>query len=296
MATGTAQLLAPSRHEEENDVSSSEEDVDGDLPPPVPKPVKDGLPQTGPKGVLTDFYRTQQDSRRKAVLEEKRRRELIQKHSATVKSKPEEDREKRETEAANTTDSRAILNLAKALEEGALDQDPFVQQYRARRMEEMKAQAKLGNSQRMMFGNLIEIRGSKIDNVVETAPPQTFIVIHIYDEMIGECQLLNKCLTRLAKQYTTVKFCRVQSHQLNSHLSSEFLETALPAMLVYQGGHLVGNLLRVTQTLKDEFTEEDVEMYLHEHSCLPPDSEKEELLSSSAGKKLLGNSASSDSD
>ncbi|CAI8012342.1 Phosducin-like protein [Geodia barretti] len=183
MATGTAQLLAPSRHEEENDVSSSEEDVDGDLPPPVPKPVKDGLPQTGPKGVLTDFYRTQQDSRRKAVLEEKRRRELIQKHSATVKSKPEEDREKRETEAANTTDSRAILNLAKALEEGALDQDPFVQQYRARRMEEMKAQAKLGNSQRMMFGNLIEIRGSKIDNVVETAPPQTFIVIHIYDEV-----------------------------------------------------------------------------------------------------------------
>ena len=45
MATGTAQLLAPSRHEEENDISSSEEDVDGDLPPPVPKPVKDGLPQ-----------------------------------------------------------------------------------------------------------------------------------------------------------------------------------------------------------------------------------------------------------
>jgi hypothetical protein len=154
MATGTAQLLAPSsRHEEENDVSSSEEDVDGDLPPPVPAPVKDGLPQTGPKGVLTDFYRTQQDSRRKAVLEEKRRRELIQKHSATVKSKSQEDRERRETEATNSTDSRAILNLAKALEEGALDQDPFVQQYRAKRMEEMKAQAKLGNSQR--YDNMV---------------------------------------------------------------------------------------------------------------------------------------------
>lgn len=46
MATGTAQLLPPSsRHGEENDVSSSEEDVDGELPPPVPEPVKDGLPQ-----------------------------------------------------------------------------------------------------------------------------------------------------------------------------------------------------------------------------------------------------------
>ena len=50
--------------------------------------------------------------------------------------------------AEDDRDSRAILNLAKALEEGALDQDPFVQQYRARRMEEMKAQAKLG-SQRL---------------------------------------------------------------------------------------------------------------------------------------------------
>ena len=53
--------------------------------------------------------------------------------------------EHREKLAEDDRDSRAILNLAKALEEGALDQDPFVQQYRARRMEEMKAQAKLGS-------------------------------------------------------------------------------------------------------------------------------------------------------
>ena len=44
MATGTTQLLPPSR-QEENDVSSSEEDVDGDSLPAVPEPVKDGLPQ-----------------------------------------------------------------------------------------------------------------------------------------------------------------------------------------------------------------------------------------------------------
>ena len=47
MATGTTQLLAPgSRHKDDIDVSSAEEDaVDGELPPPVPRPVKDGLPQ-----------------------------------------------------------------------------------------------------------------------------------------------------------------------------------------------------------------------------------------------------------
>ena len=44
MATGTAQLL-PTRQRQENDVSTSEEDVDGEPLPPVPVPVKDGLPQ-----------------------------------------------------------------------------------------------------------------------------------------------------------------------------------------------------------------------------------------------------------
>ena len=53
-------------------------------------------------------------------------------------------------EETKDSEQRAIVNLARALEEGALDQDPFVQQYRAKRMEEMKEQAKLG-SQRYMY-------------------------------------------------------------------------------------------------------------------------------------------------
>ena len=42
--------------------------------------------QTGPKGVLTDFYRNQQEEQRKKVLEEKKRKELIEKHTAAIKS------------------------------------------------------------------------------------------------------------------------------------------------------------------------------------------------------------------
>ena len=60
-----------------------------------------------------------------------------------ISNQSEEERE-RERGARDDQDSRAMLNLAHAFQEGALDQDPFVQQYRARRMEEMKAQAKLG--------------------------------------------------------------------------------------------------------------------------------------------------------
>ena len=42
-------------------------------------------------------------------------------------------------------DSAAIVNLARALEEGSLSKDPFMQEYRAKRLEEMKQQAKLGS-------------------------------------------------------------------------------------------------------------------------------------------------------
>lgn len=49
------------------------------------------------------------------------------------------------------------------------------------------------------------------------------------------------------------------TYNLISHLQ---LQTALPAILVYQGGLLVGNLLRIA--VRDDFTEEDVEQYLQE--------------------------------
>lgn len=41
-------------------------------------------------------------------------------------------------------ETAAMLNLAKALEEGPLDKDPFLQEYRAKRLEQLKQQAKMG--------------------------------------------------------------------------------------------------------------------------------------------------------
>jgi len=56
------------------------------------------------------------------------------------------------------------------------------------------------------------------------------------------------------------------SSSSSSSLLFLFLQSknALPAMLVYRGGNLLGNLLRVTDSLGEEFTTEDVESFLHE--------------------------------
>ena len=36
---------------------------------------------------------------------------------------------------------------------------------------------------RMLFGNFLEIRGDKFDDVIESVADETFLVIHIYDEV-----------------------------------------------------------------------------------------------------------------
>lgn len=110
---------------------------------------------------------------------------------------------------------------------------------------------------------------------------------------------MNKCLTRLAKLYPTAKFCRVQSFQVG--VSESFVKNGLPALLVYKGGELKGNLLRVTDTLGQDYTVDDLETFLQEQQCLPSESEKEDLSmfhGSSSARKLLGSQdgVSEDSD
>jgi len=39
------------------------------------------------------------------------------------------------------------------------------------------------HTHRVIFGNLVEVRGDKYANIIDSAPPKTFVVMHIYDEV-----------------------------------------------------------------------------------------------------------------
>ena len=47
------------------------------------------------------------------------------------------------------------------------------------------------------------------------------IIIHIYDQKMPECKLMNECLETIAKDYAVVKFCKVKSTEIN--LSDKFV-------------------------------------------------------------------------
>lgn len=39
---------------------------------------------------------------------------------------------------------------------------------------------------RQRFGHLVEVRGDKFDTYIENSLPQTFVIMHIYDEVCRE--------------------------------------------------------------------------------------------------------------
>lgn len=143
----------------------------------------------------------------------------------------------------------------------------FFKAYREKRLQELKDPSKGAQNARRYYGNLFEIRGDKYADVIDNAPKDVIVIIHIYDEFLSECRLLNKVLTQLAKRYPSVKFCRVQAFQVQ--VSEKFKKDGLPAVLVYKNGNIMGNFLKVTDELGKEFVVEDVETFLQDKNCLP---------------------------
>ena len=82
----------------------------------------------------------------------------------------------------------------------------------------------------------------------------------IYAQHTCSCMLPR----RLFQFEINIPFFVVRTHDSPCVLFLPQIENGLPAVLVYRGGELVGNLLRVTDHLGKEFTPEDVEGFLQE--------------------------------
>lgn len=76
----------------------------------------------------------------------------------------------------------------------------------------------------------------------------------------------------LAEKYEQVKFCKIDAKE--AKLSLNFQNKALPAILVYKNNEVVGNFVRVSDVLGEDFYANDVEAFLLSYSLLPISSNK----------------------
>lgn len=149
------------------------------------------------------------------------------------------------------------------LKEGDDDED-FLQQYRMQRIEEMRRQLCRGKR----FEQVYELNsGEEFLEALDKEDKSTLVMIHIYEPDIPGCEAMFGCLMCLAQEYPLVKFCSVRSSAIST--SALFRDSALPALLVYKGGDLIGNFVRLTDQLGEDFFAVDLEALLQEYGMLP---------------------------
>lgn len=258
MASLEDKILGEKRH---NYCSSSEES-DGDNsdsenenpqpasaePAPLPEATKwEGTStNTGPKGVIKDWQRYKQLEIEKRVDDEKERIDLAKKLTLTVQSALDE-----EQQALDDPELADLLN------------DGFLLNYQKQRMQEMLQQSQ----HNLKFGGLVYLsNGEEYLDAIDKEHKNVKVVIHIYEENVAACRAMNTCLEELSKAYQDVKFCAIIGSRAG--LSRDFKIKGVPALLIYKAGQIVGNFIRLTDDLGNDFCSEDVQGFLVEHGML----------------------------
>lgn len=251
--------------------SSSSDDEDSDQDRKIRQSTVEGSDggkegsavNTGPKGVINDWRRykqleTEQNDEQKRELEQ-----LVKRLSMTCKSHNDEEKDKqKQKELEEKIHGKMTMQEYNMLNKE--DDEDFLEQYRKQRIEEMKQQLCLSQVYKQVFDIS---SGEEFLDTVDKEPKNTLVMILIYEEEIPGAEAASGSIICLASEYPGVKFCRVKSSLLGT--SSKFTQNALPALLVYKSGELIGNFVRITDQLGDDFFAVDLEAFLHECSLLP---------------------------
>ncbi|CAK9313979.1 unnamed protein product [Citrullus colocynthis] len=113
-----------------------------------------------------------------------------------------------------------------------LDDDNFLQEYRKKRLVEIREAAKISK-----FGSVNPISGSDFVREVSKAPSDVWVVVILYKEGIQECDVLMNCLQELAARYPATKFVKI----ISTDCIPNYPDCNLPTLLVYNNGAVKAN-------------------------------------------------------
>lgn len=219
---------------------------------------------TGPKGVINDWRKYKQLEVEQKQEQKKEMERLIKKLSLTCRSDRDQERDQQQhQDLKDKIQGKMTMQEYNLLQEEEDDED-FLQHYRTQRIEEMRRQLCRGKR----FAQVYELTGGEdFLEALDEEDKSTPVMIHIYEPEAAGCEAMSGCLLCLAQEYPLVKFCSVRSSVIGT--SALFRGSALPALLVYKGGDLIGNLVRITDQLGEDFFAVDLEALLQEYGLLP---------------------------
>ncbi|CAI9089758.1 OLC1v1024391C1 [Oldenlandia corymbosa var. corymbosa] len=116
--------------------------------------------------------------------------------------------------------------------EDELDDDRFLEEYRRKRLAEMREAAKIAR-----FGSVITISGSDFVREVSQAPEDVWVVVILYKDGHAECELLLQCLEELARRYSATKFVKI----ISTECIPNYPDQNIPTLLVYNNSAVKAN-------------------------------------------------------
>ncbi|UJR31825.1 hypothetical protein I4U23_019302 [Adineta vaga] len=206
---------------------------------------------TGPKGVIADWRRFKQLETEKRDEQEKEKKTLIKKLAMTCRSHLDDEEAKKNEQ-----------EVQEKLEEEFDADDEFLKEYREKLMYQM--QQRLLNAPR--FGKQFDLNRESFTSAIDDENRNVTVILHVYEQSVTGCKLMNNCFQILAEQYPYVKFCRIQASE--AQMSHNFIRNGCPAILVYRAGELLSSFVSITNKLGDDFVVSDVESLLQESGYL----------------------------
>lgn len=89
------------------------------------------------------------------------------------------------------------------------------------------------------FGSVVEISKPDWEQEVTRAPAESPVVIHLYQEHVVECKILNELLAQLAIKHPETKFIK----SVATKSVENFQDRDCPALIFYKGGSVTGQII-----------------------------------------------------
>jgi len=204
--------------------------------------------KTGVKGVIQDFKHSREMDRRRKQFAEEERRQVLERFTQNYHLA---------TDQISNSDVEILGNESKSDDDDSEvsdDEKKIMAKYRAERINEMNKIRKQSfvkgyDMDANEFGTVREVTPSQFSKCIDDANENTFIVVHLFDHTLKNCQDLDACFEKLAPSLPHIQFIKL--HASSGGVSID--PAVLPVIMVYLRGELVHNIIQTGQNLPTNF-------------------------------------------
>ncbi|KAI8329651.1 thioredoxin-like protein [Chlamydoabsidia padenii] len=215
---------------------------------------------------------------------------------------PKDEKSKDEVEDWFTDVIHAQKEKNESLENKTLDEldeledeqdDRILLEYRQKRMQEMQAAA--ANNK---FGQVTHISKPDFIKEVTEASKEYHVVVHLYQNYIPACKLMNQCLDQLANQFKATKFVKIIADQCVPN----YPDRNVPTLLIYGDGDIKANLVGALQFGGMGMTVKGIRAILAKYDAVPaekivdPEQQKKKTIYRTQASMALSSDEDDDDD